>query len=111
MQPAVSELALAHVQRLLVEAPHFPHPQHRASAPCNHLLRRWDAGYNNSPHMPKRKAEDPVAISSTMSLIFYRAPMSTAVITDAVLAELDTPHETVIVDIKVSPPQSSTALH
>ncbi len=62
-------------------------------------------------HMPKRKAEDPVAVSSTMSLIFYRAPMSTAVITDAVFAELGTPHETVIVDIKVSsPPALGTAL-
>jgi glutathione S-transferase len=35
-----------------------------------------------------------------MSLTFYRAPMSTATITDLVLAELGIPHETVTLDIQ-----------
>src|SRR5579863_736671 len=35
-----------------------------------------------------------------MSLIFYGAPMSTASITELVLAELGVPHERVAVDIK-----------
>lgn len=35
-----------------------------------------------------------------MSLVFYFAPMSTAGITDLVLAELGTPHERVVVDLK-----------
>ena len=35
-----------------------------------------------------------------MSLIFYRAPMSTATITELVLAELGVPHEVVTVDIR-----------
>jgi glutathione S-transferase len=35
-----------------------------------------------------------------MSLIFYAAPMSTAVITEVVLAELGIPHEKVTVDLK-----------
>lgn len=35
-----------------------------------------------------------------MSLVFYRAPMSTATITDLVLAELDVPHERVTFDLK-----------
>ena len=35
-----------------------------------------------------------------MSLTFFRAPMSTATVTELVLAELDVPHETVTLDIK-----------
>jgi glutathione S-transferase len=35
-----------------------------------------------------------------MSLTFYYSPMSTAAITELVLAELDVPHEKVIVDLK-----------
>jgi glutathione S-transferase len=35
-----------------------------------------------------------------MSLTFYRAPMSTATITELVLAELDVPHETVTLNLK-----------
>lgn len=35
-----------------------------------------------------------------MSLVFYRAPMSTATIIDLVLAELDVPHEVVTLDIR-----------
>lgn len=35
-----------------------------------------------------------------MSLVFYRAPMSTAAIIDLVLAELDVPHEVVTLDIR-----------
>lgn len=35
-----------------------------------------------------------------MSLIFYAAPMSTAVVTEVVLAELAIPHEKVTVDLK-----------
>jgi glutathione S-transferase len=35
-----------------------------------------------------------------MSITFYRAPMSTASVTELVLAELGTPHETVTLDLK-----------
>jgi glutathione S-transferase len=35
-----------------------------------------------------------------MSLIFYRAPMSTATLTEIVLAELGVPHETVSLDLR-----------
>lgn len=35
-----------------------------------------------------------------MSLVFYRSPMSTALITELVLAELDVPHEAVTLDIR-----------
>lgn len=35
-----------------------------------------------------------------MSLVFYRSPMSTATVTEVVLAELDVPHEVVTLDIK-----------
>lgn len=35
-----------------------------------------------------------------MSLVFYRAPMSTATIIDLVLAELEVPHESVTLDIR-----------
>ncbi|MBK9263604.1 MAG: glutathione S-transferase family protein [Polyangiaceae bacterium] len=35
-----------------------------------------------------------------MSIVFYRAPMSTATMTEIVLAELDVPHEVVTVDIQ-----------
>ena len=35
-----------------------------------------------------------------MSLTFYRAPMSTASVTELVLAELGTPHKTVTLDLK-----------
>lgn len=35
-----------------------------------------------------------------MSLVFYRAPMSTATITEVVLAELDVPHEAVTLDLR-----------
>jgi glutathione S-transferase len=35
-----------------------------------------------------------------MSLVFYRAPMSTATLTELVLAELDVPHEVVSLDIR-----------
>lgn len=35
-----------------------------------------------------------------MSLVFYRSPMSTATVTEVVLAELEVPHEVVTLDLK-----------
>ena len=57
--------------------------------------------------MSKRKAADQLLTDSTMGLTFYFAPMSTASITEDVLAELGTPHERIVLDIKVSSPHRS----
>ncbi|HRI65143.1 MAG TPA: glutathione S-transferase family protein [Polyangium sp.] len=40
-----------------------------------------------------------------MSLVFYRSPMSTATLTELVLAELDVPHEVVTLDIRAGETQ------
>ena len=42
-----------------------------------------------------------------MGLVWYHSPMSTSNITEAVLAELGTPHEQIILNIKVTPVAAS----
>ena len=54
--------------------------------------------------MSKRKAADQINKNSTMGLIHYHAVQSTSSITESVLAELDTPYERIILDLKVSLP-------
>ena len=44
-----------------------------------------------------------------MSLTFYRAPFSTATVTELVIEELDVPHETVTLDLKKG--EAKTAAH